>query len=48
MVTKHFFKILTIFASMIIVGLIVLLAIDYFSNQPRQATNVNNQTNVAK
>jgi hypothetical protein len=48
MVTKHFFKVLTIFASMIILGLIVLLATDYFGNQAVQATDVDNQDQVAK
>ena len=48
MVTKHFFKIFTIFASMIILGLIVLLATDYFDKDAAQATDANNQKQVAK
>jgi hypothetical protein len=48
MVTKHFFKVLTIFASMIILGLIMLLATDYFDKDVVQATNTDNQNQVAK
>ncbi|MFA6257705.1 MAG: hypothetical protein WC671_01690 [Candidatus Paceibacterota bacterium] len=48
MVTKHFFKVLTIFASMIILGLIVLLATEYFGEQAVQATNTDSQNQVAK
>ncbi|MDD5720836.1 MAG: hypothetical protein PHT16_00080 [Candidatus Pacebacteria bacterium] len=48
MVTKHFFKVLTIFASMIILGIIVLLATDYFGEQAVQATDTDDQVQVAK
>lgn len=49
MLCKHFFKVTMIFASMIILGLIVLLATDYFSEKTAvQATDVNNQNQVAK
>lgn len=48
MVTKHFFKVLTIFTIMIVLGLIVLLATDYFDEHPVQATSVNTQNQVAK
>jgi hypothetical protein len=48
MVCKHFFKVLTIFASIIIFGLIVLLATDYFGERAVRATDENNQNQVAK
>ena len=49
MLCKHFFKVSIIFASIIILALIVLLATDYFGEQLEsvQATDVNDQNQFA-
>jgi hypothetical protein len=45
---KHFFKILAIFASMIILGLVGVSIMSYFNQDNMQATGTNNSIRVAE
>jgi len=46
--TKHFFKVLTIFTAMIILGLLGVFVINYLDQKATQAIDVENTTQVAK
>lgn len=43
MITKHFFKVLTIFAVMIIIGMIGLFVVNSFGRGAEQTTNAGDQ-----
>jgi len=46
--TKHFFKVLTIFTAMIILGLLGVFVINYLDQKATQAIDAENTTQVAK
>lgn len=46
--TKHFFKVLTIFTAMIILGLLGVFVINYLDQKATQAIEVEDATQVAK
>jgi len=48
MLNKHFFKILIIFAGMIILGLIGILLVSYFDKSEEQSKILNNAIPLVK
>ena len=48
MVTKHFFKVLSIFLTMVILGMIGVFLINSFDKNREETVDINSKTGVAK